>query len=80
MELVIANAKIVAGLEDPVASLRLIETCGRVSHASGDSKSVETADAFVRKLVKLGHESVLEHVSATVKVECDRAMAQQWTR
>jgi thymidylate synthase (FAD) len=80
MTLVLANAKIVSGLEDPAKSLQLIETCGRISHASGDSRNTETADLFVRKLVKLGHESVLEHVSVTVRVECDRAMAQQWTR
>ena len=76
----LSNARIISGLEDPAKVLQLIERCGRSSHASGDSETPETADQFVRKLIKLGHESVLEHVSVTVRVECDRAMAQQWTR
>ena len=74
----IANARIVAG-GDPTA-LKTIETAGRISHASGESVSIETADKFIRMLVRLGHESVLEHHSVTVYVECDRATAQQWTR
>jgi thymidylate synthase (FAD) len=76
----LANAKIVSGLENPSQVMSLLETIGRISHASGPSKSLETADKFVSMLIRLGHESVLEHVSVTVLVECDRAMAQQWTR
>lgn len=80
MNIILAKAHVVYGLEDPAKVLQLIETCGRISHASGDSKTPETADQFVRKMIRLGHESVLEHSSITVRVECDRAMAQQWTR
>jgi thymidylate synthase (FAD) len=60
--------------------MNMLETVGRICHASASAKTVETADRFVRMLIRLGHESVLEHVSVTVIVECDRAMAQQWTR
>ena len=75
-----ADAKIVHGAENPSETMRLFETIGRISHLSGESKSDESAGKFVRMLVRLGHESVLEHSSVTVLVECDRAMAQQWTR
>ena len=75
-----ATARVVRGLEDPGASLRFLETVGRVSHMSGESAGCGSADKFVRMLVRLGHESVLEHVSVTVKVTCDRAMSQQWMR
>lgn len=78
--IVVANAKIVRGLEDPAGVLSMLETIGRVSHASAPSKDANSAEKFVRMLIRLGHESVLEHVSVTVLVECDRAMAQQWTR
>jgi thymidylate synthase (FAD) len=75
-----ANAKVVRGLEDPNEALRFLETVGRVSHMSGESASCGSADKFVRMLIRLGHESVLEHVNVTVKVTCDRAMSQQWMR
>lgn len=78
MEFVLAKAKIdsVIGEED----LRAIETCGRISHLSGESRCPESADKFARMIIKLGHESVLEHVNVRVFVQCDRAMAQQWLR
>lgn len=78
MQFVLANAKVVTDIDEN--DLRLIETCGRISHASGESKSIETADQFVRRIIKMGHESVVEHFNVTVRVECDRAMAQQWMR
>jgi thymidylate synthase (FAD) len=79
-KVVLANAKIVRGLEDPVGVMTLLETIGRICHSSGPSKDTESAAKFVKMLIKLGHESVLEHVSVTVLVECDRAMSQQWMR
>lgn len=55
-----------------------LERIGRVSHASeprGDP------DAFIRKLIQLGHESVLEHVSFTFYIEgISRACLQQLVR
>lgn len=75
-----AFAEVVTGLEDPAFTMRLLESTGRLSHKSGESKSEESADKFVRMLVKLGHESVLEHRTVTVRVVCDRAMSHQWVR
>ena len=80
MDLIVSRAEIVAGLERPADVMSLIETIGRASHASGESKDAASARRFVSMLIRLGHESVLEHCSVTVRVECDRAMAQQWTR
>ena len=56
--------------------LRKLERCGRVSHKS----KIGDAENFVRKIIKLGHESVLEHVQLTFKVICDRAIMAELTR
>ena len=56
--------------------LRKIERCGKVSRKSqpGD------AESFVRSIIKRGHESVLEHVSLTFHIICDRAIMAELTR
>lgn len=62
---------------DADAILAKLERCGRVSHLS-ESKG-NPAD-FVRLLIKRGHESVLEHVSLTFHIICDRAIMSELTR
>lgn len=79
-KIVRSNARIVRGLEDPVGVMNILESIGRICHGSTSAATPQTAEKFVKMLIRLGHESVLEHVSVTVLVECDRAMAQQWTR
>ena len=56
--------------------LRKLERCGKVSRKSqpGD------AESFVRSIIKRGHESVLEHVSLTFRIVCDRAIMAELTR
>lgn len=78
--LVLANASLHAGHEDPAGTMALLERVGRVCHASEDKIGPGSADKFVRMLIKLGHESVLEHHSITVKVTCDRGTSHQWVR
>ena len=80
-KVILSKATIVAGLENPAAIMLFLEKIGKVSHASPVGiRGQAGAESFIRMIVKLGHESVLEHISVTVCVECDRAMAQQWTR
>lgn len=57
--------------------LEKIERCGRVCHQSEPKGKPED---FVRKLIKLGHESVLEHVSLTFHIVCDRAIQNELVR
>lgn len=70
----------IVGLEDPASVIRTIEHCGRVAYMTWDKEASGTAEKFVRMIIKLGHESVLEHKSLTALLECDRATAQQITR
>lgn len=57
-----------------------IEWCGRIAHKSEDKITADSAGAFVRKLLELGHTSVFEHASATVLVVCDRGVTHEIVR
>ena len=60
--------------------LQLIERCGRVCYKSEDRITSDSAERFVRQIIKSGHESVLEHAKATVKVVCDRGVSHELVR
>ena len=40
----------------------------------------ETAEPFIARIVKSGHESVIEHASATVRFVCDRGVTHELVR
>lgn len=63
---------------DTEATMKKLEACGRVSHQSEPREG--SADNFVRMLIKKGHESVLEHVSLTFHIICDRAIQNELVR
>jgi thymidylate synthase (FAD) len=65
---------------DGAAILQHIERCGRVCYKSEDKITPESAEPFVRGLIKRGHESVLEHYSFTVKFVCDRGVSHEIVR
>lgn len=60
--------------------LKFLEKCGRVCYKSEDKITEDSAEKFVRALIKSGHESVIEHYSITVKVVCSRAISHQIVR
>ena len=45
-----------------------IEEYGRTCYKSEDKMSEVSADAFIRSLIKRGHESVLEHEKLTARI------------
>ena len=59
-------------INSPKDSLLLIETAGRTCYKSKSPISLDSAEKFVQKINKLGHESVIEHSAMTVKFTCDR--------
>lgn len=63
---------------NPAEILRKLEVCGRVSHQSEPRE--DSPEEFVRMLIKRGHESVLEHVSLTFHIICNRAMQNALVR
>lgn len=60
--------------------LQKLELCGRVCYKSEDKITDDSAEQFVRMLIKRGHESVLEHVSVTVKFVVDRGVSHEIVR
>jgi len=60
---------------------QLIELAGRTCYQSQDKITPESSREFVKRVVKLGHLSVLEHSYATFRIsECSRAMTHQLVR
>ena len=60
----------------------LIERAGRVCYQTHpkSENGEEGAAAFVHMLIKRGHESVLEHASATLSIVCDRGVTHELVR
>lgn len=57
-----------------------IESAGRTCYKSEDKITDESAEKFVRALIKRGHEAMLEHASMTVKFITDRGISHEMVR
>ena len=70
-------------LEDKIdgqAILKKIERIGRVCYKSEGNITEDSAERFVKSIIARGHESVLEHVSISVRVICDRGVSHEIVR
>ena len=70
-------------LEDEIdgqAILKKIERIGRTCYKSEGNITEDSAERFVKSIIKRGHESVLEHVSISVRVICDRGVTHEIVR
>jgi thymidylate synthase (FAD) len=65
---------------DYATMLKKIERAGRVCYKSEDRIGEDTAEGFIRGILKRGHESVIEHESITVRVVCDRGVSHELVR
>ncbi|MCK4330515.1 FAD-dependent thymidylate synthase [candidate division WOR-3 bacterium] len=60
---------------------KLIERAGRTSHLSFEKQGKDTEKKFIKMIIKLGHESVLEHAYATFRISgVSRALTHQLVR
>ena len=60
---------------------QLIELAGRTAYQSQNRITEDSSKKFITTLVKMGHESVLEHASATFKISgISRACSHQLVR
>ena len=66
--------------KDPMDLLQDIERIGRVCYKSEHRITSSSAAPFVRNIITKGHESVLEHISITVRFVTDRAIANELVR
>lgn len=59
---------------------KFIEKIGRVCYKSEDLITDESASKFVKGIIKSGHETVIEHVSISVRFICDRGVSHELVR
>ena len=60
---------------------KVIVDAGRTCYkANKPDYTPEEVDKFIRKLIKAGHESPLEHLSFTVKFITDRGLSHELVR
>lgn len=60
--------------------MKNIEWAGRVAYKSEDKITKDSYDAFIRDIIRRGHESVLEHEKLTVKFIVDRGVSHELVR
>ena len=65
---------------DAAAVMQKIERAGRVCYKSEGSIKDDSAEKFIRGIIKRGHESVIEHAAVSFKIICDRGITHELVR
>jgi thymidylate synthase (FAD) len=60
--------------------LKRIERAARTAYKSESSISADSSKEFVARLISMGHLSVIEHESITVRIVCDRGVTHEIVR
>jgi len=58
----------------------VIEAAGRTAYKSEGNIGYGTAATFIKKIMGLGHLSVLEHAVASIRIVCDRGISHEIVR
>ena len=64
----------------PANTLEILELCGRVAYKSEDKITPGSAEKFLSLILTKKHESVLEHVSASMRFITDRGVSHEQVR
>lgn len=67
-------------LPEPEEILKIIEIAGRTCYKSEHKISHDSAQEFIKRIIRSGHESVIEHSFCTVKFICDRGVTHELVR
>lgn len=60
--------------------LQKIEAIGRTCYKSEANTTEDSAEDFCRKLIKRGHEAMIEHHTESVRIICDRGVSHEIVR
>lgn len=60
--------------------LRHLELAARTCYKSEDKITPESAKGLMRRIMQVGHESVLEHAGISVRIVCDRGISHEIVR
>lgn len=64
----------------PDLAAQKIEAFGRTCYKSEDLITADSAAGFIDRIIKSGHESVIEHLSASVRFITDRGVTHELVR
>jgi thymidylate synthase (FAD) len=78
MKIIEPSIEILTPLDDSL--LKIIEVAGRTCYQSDELIKKGDYIGFVRKIIKNGHEAMLEHASVSIKVTCDRGVTHEIVR
>lgn len=79
MKVVNASFEIIDTIR-PKEILKNIEKFGRVCYKSESNIKEDSASPFISRIIKSGHESVIEHEKVSVKIICDRGVSHEIVR
>lgn len=79
MKVINASFEIMGNI-NPIEILKNIESYGRVCYKSEGLITEDSAIPFIRRILRSGHESVIEHEKITVKIICDRGVTHEIVR
>ncbi|MBR6713586.1 MAG: FAD-dependent thymidylate synthase [Selenomonadaceae bacterium] len=65
---------------DAAAVMQKLERAGRVCYKSEGNIKADSAEKFIRGIIKRGHESVIEHATVSFKIVCDRGVTHELVR
>ncbi|MFO7751979.1 MAG: FAD-dependent thymidylate synthase [Desulfobacteraceae bacterium] len=57
-----------------------LELAARTCYKSEDKITPDSAETFLARIIKSGHESVIEHASVSVRMVCDRGVSHELVR
>ena len=60
--------------------MKHLELAARTCYKSEDKITEDSAETFLARIVKSGHESVIEHASVSVRIICDRGVTHELVR
>jgi thymidylate synthase (FAD) len=79
MEIVNASFKIESAINTD-RILANLEQYGRTAYKSEDAITTDSSKGFIQRILKSGHESVIEHEHLTVRFICDRGVTHEIVR
>ena len=79
MKLVRAGFEVLENI-DGMALLKSVESAGRTCYKSEDKITDNSALEFAQKILRRGHESVIEHEKISVRIVCDRGVSHEIVR
>lgn len=68
------------GRGEAIRLLKVVEMAGRICYGDKSKTTDDSYIRFIKMLIAGGHESVIEHAGATVRIVCDRGISHELVR